>query len=168
MDSHNHEFQAEAGRFGPHAVRLGQDVHLKIASYADGNFTLQQLMFLLQRDFPQRTFYPRVVSNAIQKARRSRLDNMGDSEAASLVQVLERKKCEDKEWFFKVARDQEKRLIRIFWMSPSQRVLYSRYRDVVLNDNTSNTNRFKMFLNVFAVVDSDGKSRLAEIGRAHV
>jgi hypothetical protein len=44
-------------------------------------------------------------------------------------------------------------------MNPSQRILYRRYRDVVLNDNTAKTNRFNMPLNVFVVVDTDGKSR---------
>lgn len=45
-------------------------------------------------------------------------------------------------------------------MSPSQRSLYRRYRDVVLNDNTFKSNRFHMPLNVLVIVDNNGKSRL--------
>ena len=45
-------------------------------------------------------------------------------------------------------------------MNPQQRELYLRYHDVVLNDNTAQTNRFNMPLNSFVVVDANAKSRL--------
>jgi len=43
-------------------------------------------------------------------------------------------------------------------MNPVQRELYLRYRDVVLNDSTAQTNRFNMPLNTFVVVDTNGKA----------
>ena len=45
-------------------------------------------------------------------------------------------------------------------MEPQQRVLYLRYQDVVLNDNTANTNRFNMALSTFVVVDANAKNRI--------
>lgn len=45
-------------------------------------------------------------------------------------------------------------------MNPQQRELYIRYCDIVLNDNTAQTNRFKIPLNVFVIVDTNGKSRM--------
>ncbi|KAG0343826.1 hypothetical protein BGZ54_006055, partial [Gamsiella multidivaricata] len=81
-------------------------------------------------------------------------------EGAELVKMLEQEKCKDDNWFYKVECDEDDRLQRIFWMSPTQRIIYGRYRDVMVNDNTLSTNRFHMFFNASVVVDSDGKTRL--------
>ena len=45
-------------------------------------------------------------------------------------------------------------------MSPVQRELYRRYHYIVVNDNTAQTNSLNMPLNVFVVVDNDGKTRV--------
>src|SRR5690349_21879689 len=60
---------------------------------------------------------------------------------SELYKLLQDKARKDKEWYFATELDAEGRLQRIFWMSPSQRSLYRRYRDVVLSDNTFKTNR---------------------------
>ena len=60
----------------------------------------------------------------------------------------------------KDVNEQTGQLRGLFWMNPQQRELYLRYHDVVLNDNTAQTNRFNMLLNSLVVVDANSKSRL--------
>src|SRR5690349_7871491 len=79
---------------------------------------------------------------------------------SELYKLLQDKARKDKEWYFATELDAEGRLQRIFWMSPSQRSLYRRYRDVVLSDNTFKTNRFGMPFNAIVIVDNSGKNRL--------
>src|SRR5437588_2647074 len=52
------------------------------------------------------------------------------------------------------------RLCGIFWMTANQILLWSRYSDVILHDNTSRTNKYNYLLSLFILVDSDRKSRL--------
>ena len=39
-------------------------------------------------------------------------------------------------------------------------ILWSRYSDVILHDNTSRTNKYNYPLSLFILVDNEGKSRL--------
>src|SRR5579871_2814999 len=45
-------------------------------------------------------------------------------------------------------------------MNPLQRDLYLRYHDILLNDNTAQTNRFNMPLNISVMIDTNGRSRI--------
>lgn len=56
--------------------------------------------------------------------------------------------------------DDKSRLKGLFWMSPGQVKLYKQYRDVLIHDTTTSTNRFGMPMHCFVVVDSKFKSRL--------
>ncbi|KAG9319095.1 hypothetical protein KVV02_007052, partial [Mortierella alpina] len=47
-----------------------------------------------------------------------------------------------------------------FWMTVEQRVLYNRYRDMVIHDTTASTNRFNMSLHCFVVIDLEFKTRI--------
>lgn len=63
-------------------------------------------------------------------------------------------------WYYEADFHPRNQLRRLFWMSPNQRDLYRRYHDVVVNDTTAKTNRLKMRLNCFVVVDANFKTRL--------
>lgn len=130
-----------------------------IQTFAKGSIPLRSVMFLLGEKYPAKTFDSRVVTNALQTVKR-RLASSGSTDAADLCELLQQKQREDSNWFIKIELDDSARLQRLFWMSPAQRILYRRYRDVVLNDNIAKTNRFNMPLNVFVVVDTDGRSRV--------
>jgi len=52
------------------------------------------------------------------------------------------------------------RLSDIFWMMANQILLWSRYSDIILHDNTSRTNKYNYPLSLFILVDNDGKSHL--------
>src|ERR1700722_15779387 len=45
-------------------------------------------------------------------------------------------------------------------MTSNQILLWSCYSDVILNDNTSRTNKYNYPLSLFILVDNNGKSRL--------
>src|SRR5436190_12675021 len=51
-------------------------------------------------------------------------------------------------------------MTKLFWMSPNQLEIWYRYNDVILNDNTSKTNRYEMSLSFFVAVDNNMKSRI--------
>lgn len=129
-----------------------------IASF-EGRFNIDQVIYLLKKDWPDKTFDCWTVANAIQKAK-IKASSFHISEAPEFFQILQGKACEDKDWFVATKLDKKGQLQRIFWMSPSQRSLYHCYHDVVLNDNTYKTNQFNMPLNVLVIVNNDGKSHL--------
>ncbi len=52
------------------------------------------------------------------------------------------------------------RLCGVFWMMANQVILWSRYLNVILYDNTSRTNKYNYPLSLFILVDNDGKSHL--------
>lgn len=56
------------------------------------------------------------------------------------------------------------RLVRLCWMTGDQQQLYARYHDVLQTDNTFQTNRYRMPLTLFIVVDCDGRSRIVMQG----
>jgi hypothetical protein len=134
----------------------------RIKVYAEADLGQHQVLKLLRRDWPDHTFFSRKVSNAIAKAKRGKKSGLsGLSEAAQLLLILHDRQAEEGEFF--VRRHVNAitgRLHRLFWMDTQQRGLYFRYHDVVLNDNTAQTNRFNMPLSTFVIVDANGKSRI--------
>ena len=112
----------------------------RIRLYAKADLGLRAVLRLLRDDWPDHPFLAEKVSNSLTRARRGKKSE--PSEAAQLVLLLRDRQTEDDGFFFR--KDVEEgtgRLRRLFWMEPQQRVLYLRYQDVVLNDNTANTNR---------------------------
>ena len=81
-------------------------------------------------------------------------------DASNLLKTLIQNKSNDPRWFVEFQLNDENRLTRLFWMSPSQIALWLEYHDVVLNDNTAKTNRYNMPLSLFLIVDNNTKSRL--------
>lgn len=101
----------------------------KFASY-EGRFDTDQVIYLLNTDFPDKKLDKRAVANAIQKAKADAARYDG-SEAAELFKLLQEKARVDKDWYLKTKLDSQGRLQRISWMNSTQRALYRRYRDVV-------------------------------------
>ena len=77
-----------------------------------------------------------------------------------LQQLLEWKDLEPL-WIVKPRLEPvSRKLISLFWMSPVQRELYSKFNDVVILDTTYNTNRFQMMLCIITVIDNNYKTRI--------
>ena len=80
-----------------------------------------------------------------------------DSE--ELLKILEQFKDDNTEFFyFADINENTKRLERVIWMFPEQRMNYSRFNDVVVFDNTYKTNRFQMPFGIFTGVNNYGHS----------
>ncbi|PKY32940.1 hypothetical protein RhiirB3_420337, partial [Rhizophagus irregularis] len=51
-------------------------------------------------------------------------------------------------------------LTHLFWMSPKQQILWLRYHDVIMHDNTYKTNRYNRPLSLFVTPDNNLKTRI--------
>src|SRR5687767_6855618 len=54
----------------------------------------------------------------------------------------------------------DKNLSGVFWVTDHQQKDFLQYNDIILNDNTSKTNRFNMMMSVFVIIDSTTRSRM--------
>ena len=68
---------------------------------------------------------------------------------------------EEHGWFVEARLEEEdNHLTGLFWMRPSQIDLWRRFHDVVINDNTAQTNRYRMYLSLTIVIDNHACSRM--------
>src|SRR3954451_2702115 len=51
-------------------------------------------------------------------------------------------------------------LTHLFWMSPKQQILWLRYHDVIMHDNTCKTNRYNRPLSLFVTPGNNLKTRI--------
>ena len=97
--------------------------------------------------------------NYIQRIKRE-LGNSG-SDASTLLNELFAMQKEDPSFIIIPQIDLlTSRLNGVFWMTSEQQMLYNRYNDVILHDNTALTNHYKWPLSLFVIVDCDNKTRL--------
>ena len=110
-----------------------------------------------------RYIHYRDVVNAIDKIKREA--RVTDNDASRLLKDLLERKSEDSSFAVHWELDGfSNRLIRLCWMSGDQQKLYARYHDVLQTDNTFQTNRYRMPLTLFIVVDCEGRSRIVMQG----
>jgi MULE transposase domain len=103
------------------------------------------------------------VVNAIDKIKREA--RVTDNDASKLLKDLLERKSEDSSFAVHWELDSfSNRLTRLCWMSGDQQKLYARYHDVLQTDNTFQTNRYRMPLTLFIVVDCEGRSRIVMQG----
>jgi len=68
---------------------------------------------------------------------------------------------EEHGWFVKARLEgEDNHLTGLFWMRPSQIELWQKFHDVAINDNTSQTNKYRMYLSLTIVVDNHARSRM--------
>src|SRR5205085_4345783 len=123
----------------------------------NGNLPSSIQRKLLKARFPTSSILDCDLTNSIQKFK-VKPDEVHD--ASNLLKTLIQNKSNDPGWFVEFQLNDENRLTRLFWMSPSQIALWLEYHDVVLNDNTAKTNRYNMPLSLFLIVDNNTQSRL--------
>ena len=106
-----------------------------------------------------RYIHYRDVVNAIDKIKRK--SRITDNDASSLLKDLLQKKSEDPTFAVHWELDGlSNRLVQLCWMSGDQQRLYACYHDVLQTDNTFQTNRYRMPLTLFVIIDCEGKSRV--------
>ncbi|PKY58326.1 hypothetical protein RhiirA4_480149 [Rhizophagus irregularis] len=88
-------------------------------------------------------------------------NNLGDSDASQMLQMLLNQKESDLLWIVKPRLEPSSRKLNyLLWMSPHQRFLYDNFHNVVILDTTSNTNWFQMMLCVIIVIDNHFKTKI--------
>ncbi|PKB95361.1 hypothetical protein RhiirA5_436858 [Rhizophagus irregularis] len=75
-----------------------------------------------------------------------------DARIMYTMQYLQRK---EHGWFVEARLEgEDNHLTGLFWMRPSQIDLWQRFHDVAIYDNTSQTNKYRMYLSLMIVVDN--------------
>jgi len=158
-DSHNHAlFPADTEKYSLKYRCIPDDVLEEVQFFTEhGNLPIAVQRRLLKAKFPTLSILDRDLANAIQKYK---VKSDVEHDASHLLKVLIQHKLNDPGWFVEFQLDQENRLTRLFWMSPTQIALWVEYHDVILNDNTAKTNRYNMPLSLFIAIDNNTRSRL--------
>lgn len=157
---HNHKILADNTQFATTFRKFNQSIMNEIEhAVIHGRCDAYTIRNLLQPLFPDQLFLTQDLSNAIQKIKREK--KIAGTDASHLLKfLLERQKEEPMMFVQPLINADSDRLCGIFWMTENQIILWTRYSDVILHDNTSRTNRYNCPLSLFILVDNDGKSRL--------
>lgn len=160
LNKHNHEPSVGVCQFGRSATRLSERQQAIISESVISDLSVAQTLHALKRRDEGGNLSYKSVAYQVALVR-GQMNGDGRNQAMELVSKLEERRLMDDRWFYSVQRCPEtSQLESIFWMSPEQRDLYVQYSDVIINDNTSQTNRFGMFLNVSIAIDNAGFSRI--------
>ena len=159
IDSHNHELLPDTEIYSTKYRSISSEVLNEVQFLTEnGNLPITIQRKLLKARFPNSSILDCDLANAIQKFKAK---SDVEDDASCLLKILIQHKSNDPGWFVEFQLDQDNRLTRLFWMSPAQIALWLEYHDVILNDNTAKTNRYRMPLSLFLVVDNNTRSRLA-------
>lgn len=159
-DQHiGHELHPSATRFVPTLRKLPEEIIEEIrflTIVAKANATIQYR--IIREKFKTRVYRPDLY-NAISKFRRE--STPGEEDAGILLKRLHDKKTEDPRWIISMKFDPvTSSLTHLFWMSPEQQILWLRYHDVIMHDNTCKTNRYNRPLSIFVTSDNNLKTRI--------
>src|SRR5581483_6695805 len=161
IEEHNHPLSDSEllQQFAPSLRKITTDVKEEIKFFVqECHLGATVLKRILRKKFPDQEIYQQDLYNMIHKFK---IDAQIKNDAVLLYEHLVKLQQEDSNWYFGVDFEGiDNRLSKIFWMSPDQKNLWTRFHDVVLNDNTCKTNKYSMPLSVFIVIDSDQRSRI--------
>ncbi|GBC14148.2 protein FAR1-RELATED SEQUENCE 5-like [Rhizophagus irregularis DAOM 181602=DAOM 197198] len=159
-DQHvGHELHPSAIKFVPTLRKLSDEImeeirFLTVVAKADATIQYR----IIREKFKIRIHRPDLY-NAISKFRRE--STPGEADAGILLKRLHEKKIEDPRWVVSMKLDPiTSSLTHLFWMSPEQQILWLRYHDVIMHDNTCKTNRYNRPLSIFVTPDNNLKTRI--------
>jgi hypothetical protein len=157
---HNHTIIADNKRFAAPLRKFDNDIINEIEhAVVYGHCNAHTIRNLLQPKFPDQLLLTQDILNAIQKIKREKRV-IGSDASHLLTFLLNQQKDEPTMVVQPLINVDSNCLYGIFWMTANQILLWSRYSDVVLHDNTSRTNKYNYPLSLFILVDNDGKLRL--------
>ena len=160
VDEHNHTLSPDTEIFSTEFRALPDEMKNEIEYFVScGVFDLHTIRSLVSPKYDFQYIHSQDMLNFIQKVKRQFVDTSNDS--VKLLEYLLAKQHDDSLFIVIPRIDMNSlRLTGIFWMSGEQQLLYNKYHDVVLHDNTALTNKYKWPLSLFLVVDCNNKSRL--------
>ncbi|CAB5181640.1 unnamed protein product [Rhizophagus irregularis] len=117
------------------------------------------IICMLQKWFPDAVIHPKNVYNAICLFRRDQ--KVMKTDAAETYDKLIKMQREEHGWFVEARLEgDDNHLTGFFWMRPSQIELWQKFHDVAINDNTSQINKYRMYLSLTIVIDNHVRSRM--------
>ena len=159
-DQHTgHEFHPLAVRFVPTLRKLPEEVieeirFLTVVAKADATIQYRVIREKFNIKIIRQDLY-----NAISKFRRE--VTLGEADTGVLLKRLYEKKMEDPRWIVSIKIDPvTSSLTHLFWMTSEQHILWLRYHDVIMHDNTCKTNRYNRPLSLFVTPDNNLKTRI--------
>jgi len=156
---HNHPLTPVIREIAPRFRKLTPKMLVDIEKYViQGRMDSGSIYPLLKHDYPDQPIHKKDLYNVVYQFRQK---NIPDADASQMLQQLLEWKDSEPLWIVKPRLEPvSRKLTSLFWMSPIQRELYSKYNDVVILDTTYNTNRFQMMLCIIAVIDNNFKTRI--------
>jgi hypothetical protein len=157
--THNHQMVDESHRlFMSNERVIPEDVKQQIALLHRAGVNVPTIRAILKEKFGDQAIWVYSdIYNFIYKLEGSLEKRELDSE--EFVKILEQFKGDNAEFFYYAdINENTKRLERVIWMFPEQRMNYSRFSDVIVFDNTYKTNRFQMPFGIFTGVNNYGHS----------
>ncbi|CAG8816171.1 368_t:CDS:2, partial [Dentiscutata erythropus] len=165
LNHNDHPIKNDTNKFALKYRTFSEDMLKDIRFWTEiGNINMRTQYQMLTKQYPDAFFLPQDLSNIIQTFK---WQNYVECETATLINNLLDCKAKDNRWIVNWKVDSANNsLTLLFWVSPEQYDLYVQYRDVIQHDNTYLTNRFKIALGFFVIVDNNNRSRL--IGQAFI
>lgn len=156
-NEHNHFLVEKEHLVSNH--HLGPEILEEIEFFVNIGCGAGPIIRALQKRFPETIIRPKYVYNAINRIRGNQ--NKSKTDAAETFEKLMKLQREEHGWFVKARLEgEDNHLTGLFWMRPSQIELWNRFHDVAINDNTSQTNKYRMYLSLTIIVDNHARSRM--------
>ena len=156
-NEHNH-FLAEQENLVSNR-HLGPEILEEIEFLVNVGCEAGPIIRALQKRFPETVIHPKNVYNAICRFRNGRKKSKTD--AAETFERLMKLQREEHGWFVKARLEgEDNHLTGLFWMRPSQIELWQRFHNVAINNNTSQINKYCMYLSLTIIVDNHARSRM--------
>ncbi|CAG8806079.1 26595_t:CDS:2, partial [Gigaspora margarita] len=164
LTHYGHALNPDTAAFANVYRQFSQNIMDKIEFYvrAVHGINQQTLRQLLQSEFEDQLFLYKDLANAIQQFRRGDIMNSEqdpENDASNLLQTLRKMRDDDPTWFI-AEHCVKNRLYHVFWISPLQQNIYFKHHDVILTDNTAQTNKYRLSLCLFVGVDEHRHSRV--------
>ncbi|CAB4487905.1 unnamed protein product [Rhizophagus irregularis] len=132
-NEHNHELRSDTCEFNSRYREISKEIMDEIeimTKHANLSITVQRN--LLKARFPKINYTDSDLSNAIQRIKIISRSNM-HNDASDLLIGLVQKKQENPHFFLKFELDADNRLVRVFWMTPEQIILWIKYHDIIMD-----------------------------------
>ncbi|CAG8713217.1 18279_t:CDS:2, partial [Racocetra fulgida] len=130
--------------------------HLVVNSRCD----LSTIRSLVSAKYSDQLFLTCDLANIVTQLRREH--HIEGNDASRLLTLLYEYKEADPNWYIKPLIDPvSSRLRGIFWMDPGQRERWIRFCDIIIQDNTAQTNHYNFPLCLFVLINNYNKTRIA-------
>ena len=122
--------------------------------FAKEKLTATQIKNILMQKYQEIHLIDKKLDNIIQSTKKISKDD-----AADLYKKLNEYKNKNPLWFVEASVDvYTRRLNKLFWINPTQKINWRKYNDVVIIDSTYKTNAYNLILCIVLGINNEGRS----------